>query len=302
MAPATNIRQIVARPWVRLLLILLYLAAGSVGLTLLFRFAWPRNPGVAGGSLVRDIVSQFVAAMMAVGGLFLFFRGFQRRRPEEFGFPLSAVGRPLRRGFILGAVLIGVVLMIITLSGNYKAGIRSPGAIAGSFWVLLQELLIVFFGAIFEETAVRGLIFQTLEEWLGSWTALGASALFFGFAHAFNPGANVLSCLAVAVEGGGLLTAAFVLTRNLWFPIGIHWAWNFFQGPVFGLPVSGTHWPSSLLEASVQGPIPWTGGAFGPEAGLPAVIFATGLSLTILGQAAAQGALRRPIWRRESSG
>ena len=301
MAPATNIRQIVARPWVRLLLILLYLGGAGSAVTVLLRFAIPRTPGTAGRDLGPVILWELAMAMVAVGGLFLFFRGLQRRRPEDFGFPLTAVSTPLRRGFILGAVLIVVVVVIISLSGNYRVRISNPGAVPGLLWVLLQELVLFFFGAIFEETAVRGLIFQTLEEWLGSWIALGISAVVFGFAHALNPGANVVSSLAIAVEAGVLLAAAFVLTRNLWFPIGIHWAWNFFEGPVFGLPVSGAKWPS-LLEASVQGPSPWTGGAFGPEAGLPAVIFATGLSLTILGQAAAQGALRKPISRRESSG
>jgi len=301
MAPMANIRQIAQRPWVRLLLIVFYLGAAGSGVTLLLRYAFPRTPGPPEGRLGIVIAWELAMAIVAVGGLFLFNQGLLRRRPEDFGFPLSGAGTTLRRGFILGAVLIVVVVLTMSISGNYKARIRGPGAVTGLFWVPLQELVLFFFGAIFEETAVRGLIFQTLEEWLGSWIAIGISALFFGFAHALNPGANVVSSLAIAVEAGGLLAAAFVLTRNLWFPIGIHWAWNFFQGPVFGLPVSGMVWPS-LLEASVNGPTLWTGGTFGPEAGIPAVIFATGLSLTILGQAAGQRALRKPIWRRESSG
>jgi membrane protease YdiL (CAAX protease family) len=230
--------------------------------------------------------------------LFLFGMGLQRRRPEQFGFPLSGVGRPLRRGFVVGGVLICLVVLVVTLSGCYRVRALAPASAGGLLWILFQELVVFFLGAIFEETAVRGLIFQNLEEWLGSWTALGISALFFGFAHARNPGASIVSSLAIAVEAGGLLAAAFILTRNLWFPIGMHWAWNFFQGPIFGVPVSGMRIPS-LFDAYLDGPRAWTGGEFGLEAGLPAVVFASALGLTMLGQAAATGMLRKPSWRLE---
>src|SRR5260370_910510 len=128
--------------------------------------------------------------------------------------------------------------------------------------------------------------------WPPSRTALGISALVFGFAHARNPGASIVSSLAIAVEAGGLLAAAFILTRNLWFPIGMHWAWNFFQGPIFGVPVSGMRMPS-LLDAYLEGPRAWTGGAFGLEAGLPAGVFASALGLTMLGQERAEGRPRQ---------
>ncbi len=70
------------------------------------------------------------------------------------------------------------------------------------------------------------------------------SALFFGFGHRGNPGATWVSSLAIAVEAGALLAAAYVATRSLWMPIGLHWAWNLFEGPVWGTPVSGIAAPS----------------------------------------------------------
>jgi membrane protease YdiL (CAAX protease family) len=292
----TDIRRAIDRPWMRLILIALYLGVGGFAVTLLRRLTLGPD-GTVGASDLRGILLwELGMAVLAVGGLFLFGMALQRRRPEEFGFPLSGVGRALRRGFALGGLLITLVALVLTLSGSYKVRVRAPGSVGGLLWILFQELLFCFLGAIFEETAVRGLIFQTLEEWLGSWTALGMSALLFGFAHAFNPGASIVSSLAIAVEAGGLLAAAFILTRNLWFPIGLHWAWNFFQGPILGVPVSGMRLPS-LLEAYLEGPPAWTGGEFGLEAGLPAVIFASALGLTMLGQAAASGMLRKPSWR-----
>jgi uncharacterized protein len=279
-----------------LILIAVYLGGSGFLVTRLVRYA-VGTPGMGAASDLRGaILWELGMAVVAVGGLFLFGMGVQRRRPEEFGFPPSGVGRALRRGFALGGLLISMVVLVLTFSGSYKVRARAPGTVGGLTWILLQELLIFFLGATFEETAMRGLIFQTLEEWLGSWMALGISALLFGFAHSANPGASVISSLAIAVEAGGLLAAAFILTRNLWFPIGLHWAWNFFQGPIFGVPVSGMRLPF-LLEAYLQGPRAWTGGEFGLEAGLPAVIFASALGLTMLGQAAARGMLRRPSWR-----
>lgn len=292
----TDIRRAIDRPWMRLILIALYLGAGGFAVTLLRRLTLGAGGTAGTNDLSGILLWELGMAILAVGGLFLFGMGLQRRRPKQFGFPLSGVGRALGRGFALGGLLISLVVLVMTLSGTYKVRDLAPGSDGGLAWILFQELLVFFLGAIFEETAMRGLIFQTLEEWLGSWTALGISALLFGFAHALNPGASIVSSLAVAVEAGGLLAAAFILTRNLWFPIGLHWAWNFFQGPIFGVPVSGMRMPS-LLDAYLEGPRAWTGGEFGLEAGLPAVIFASALGLTMLGQAVAEGKPRKPSWR-----
>ncbi len=276
----TDIRRAIDRPWMRLILIALYLGAGGFAVTLLRRLTLGAGGTAGTNDLSGILLWELGMAILAVGGLFLFGMGLQRRRPKQFGFPLSGVGRALGRGFALGGLLISLVVLVMTLSGTYKVRDLAPGSDGGLAWILFQELLVFFLGAIFEETAMRGLIFQTLEE----------------FAHALNPGASIVSSLAVAVEAGGLLAAAFILTRNLWFPIGLHWAWNFFQGPIFGVPVSGMRMPS-LLDAYLEGPRAWTGGEFGLEAGLPAVIFASALGLTMLGQAVAEGKPRKPSWR-----
>ncbi len=94
-----------------------------------------------------------------------------------------------------------------------------------------------------------------------SWTAGLApgwdsilSALVFGLLHMINPGATLWAGIAVAIEAGILLAAAFVLTRRLWLAIGIHFAWNFVEGGIFGTPVSGTA-PSGLFQAQLIGPV-----------------------------------------------
>ncbi len=86
---------------------------------------------------------------------------------------------------------------------------------------------------------MRGVLFRIVEESLGSWIALALSAALFGALHAFNPGATLTSSIAIALEAGVLLAAVFMVTRRLWMVIGLHTAWNFTEGGVFGASVSG---------------------------------------------------------------
>src|SRR5262249_17997968 len=112
--------------------------------------------------------------------------------------------------------------------------------------------------------------------------ALAVSAVLFGLAHAANPGATWVSSLAIALEAGILLGAAFALTRNLWFPIGFHFSWKFFEGPVYGTAISGATLPSSLITAQVTGPRILTGGSFGPEAGVPAMLTCLAAAIVLI--------------------
>ena len=115
------------------------------------------------------------------------------------------------------------------------------------------------------------------DRW-GTAVALVASALVFGFVHISNKNATVWSSVAIAVEAGLLLGAAYKWAGTLWAPIGIHWAWNYFQGPVFGFAVSGNETPS-LVQPVIDGPAWLTGGPFGAEASVPA--FVLGLAMAI---------------------
>lgn len=85
--------------------------------------------------------------------------------------------------------------------------------------------------------------------------------------------------IAIAVEAGLLLGAAYKYSGTLWLPIGIHWGWNFFQGNIFGFAVSGGDAGSSLIQSSVQGPVILTGGAFGAEASVIAMVLGVLLSV-----------------------
>ena len=126
--------------------------------------------------------------------------------------------------------------------------------------------------AVGEEILFRGVLFRWFDEMWGFAGALIVSALVFGLVHITNDNATWWSSLAIAIEAGLLLGAAYKWSGTLWLPIGIHWAWNFSQGNIFGFEVSGNEAGPSLLHAQVEGPEWITGGAFGAEASVIAVV------------------------------
>jgi hypothetical protein len=135
----------------------------------------------------------------------------------------------------------------------------------------------------------------------GTWIAILISSAFFGASHAFNPGATITSSIAIALEAGVLLAAAYVLTGRLWFPMGLHAGWNFSEGSLYGLSVSGFTAKNALTHGILQGPLILTGGAFGPEASIIAVILCLGTAVLLLWRAAKIGRIQPPLWSRHNS-
>lgn len=169
-------------------------------------------------------------------------------------------------GWLIGFVYMTLVSSTIVALGNATVDVR------GTVWEEICWWLLVFLTvAVGEEMIFRGIIFRQIDERWNTRTALIVSALLFGFIHLPNNGATWWSSLAIAIEAGLMLGAAYKWSGSLWLPIGIHWAWNFTQGNVFGASVSGNVAGGSLLEMQVNGPDIITGGDFGPEASIVAV-------------------------------
>ena len=188
--------------------------------------------------------------------------------------PMDRLASNTGVGFGIGILYFVIVTGVIALLGGYKIG----GV--GNDWTALAKSLFTFLVvAVGEEVLFRGIVFRLLDQQWGTVVALILSALLFGFVHITNDNATVWSSVAIAVEAGLLLGAAYKWSGNLWLPIGIHWAWNFFQGPVFGFAVSGND-TSSLIKPVIEGSEWLTGGTFGAEASIPA--FVTGLIFTAL--------------------
>jgi membrane protease YdiL (CAAX protease family) len=137
--------------------------------------------------------------------------------------------------------------------------------------VILNSLLylgIFILVAWNEELLFRGYRLQNIAEGLNPGWGVFLSSLWFGIAHLLNPNAEARFFVATGIFLAGVFMAfGYLTTKQLWLPIGLHLGWNFFEGVVFGFPVSGLD-IYRLLRITVTGPELWTGGAFGPEAGL----------------------------------
>jgi membrane protease YdiL (CAAX protease family) len=194
-------------------------------------------------------------------------------------------------------ILVGFLLMTASVAVAALLGIYLPlGQGDGS---QLEHALIAgaVMPAFMEELLFRGILFRWIEQFAGSWVALVLTALLFGGVHILNPGATWFSSLAIATEAGLLLGGAYMLTRSLWLPIGLHAAWNFTQGEIFDVPVSGLP-EHGLLLAKLSGPVILSGGPFGLEASAITLILATAAGLWFVRRAIRKGEVVRPWWVR----
>jgi len=163
--------------------------------------------------------------------------------------------------------LQALTILVIYINGGYSVIAINP------ILFIIPPLTMAFTSAIIEEILIRGIIFRILEERLGSYLALFFSAIIFGALHFANPNSSVFMALALAIQAGLLLAVAYIYSRNLWFPISIHFAWNFTQTAIFGANVSGIHMSETLIVSKIEGNHWLTGGSFGPEGSVQATAF-----------------------------
>jgi membrane protease YdiL (CAAX protease family) len=229
--------------------------------------AIPLASGVAG--LVAAILSVWLA------GRFLDGRPF-----ADFGFHLGAGWwLDLLFGMVLGALLMSTIFLVELGLGwvEVVSAFETFGANGSFLPSVLMPIALYLCVGIYEETVFRGYQLTNGAEGL-NYPALGPrgavlvawvlSSVFFGLLHANNPNATFVSTLNI-VLAGLMLGLGYVISGELAIPIGLHITWNFFQGAVYGYPVSGFGPFGATFFATRQtGPDLWTGGPFGPEAGL----------------------------------
>jgi membrane protease YdiL (CAAX protease family) len=192
-------------------------------------------------------------------------RRTEHRPVTELAGP--GAGLAFGRGALAGVALCGLVIANIALLGDYE--VRGWGSVPAA--VGLVGFMAA--AAVTEELLFRGVLFRIVEERTGTWIALALTGVLFGLVHLFNADATLWGAIAIAIEAGGLLTSAYVATRKLWLPIGLHFGWNFAMAGIFGAEVSGNGTPQGLLDAATSGPVAITGGSFGPEGSLYSVLF-----------------------------
>ncbi len=183
--------------------------------------------------------------------------------------------RELLMGVAVGAGLIALVVGMLVTAGLVRLEVAAAGVAAARFLGLSGFILLA---AAWEEVVFRGYAFQRLVESVGPLSAILVLAVLFGAVHIPNPSATPLST-ANTILAGVLLAVAYLKTRGLWLPIGLHFAWNYLMGPVLGLPVSGLHLEPRLFAAELSGRQWLSGGDYGPEGSIVLTVAAAAATI-----------------------
>jgi membrane protease YdiL (CAAX protease family) len=243
--------------------------------------------------LQQDLAQFVVRALVPLAAYLILVKQIERRALVELA-PRTLLPQGLL-GVLVGLILFSAIVAILWLVGSYHV----TGTQADVPW--LGALLVVGLGAgIGEEIIFRGALFRIVEEGLGTWWALAISALLFGAIHIGNPGATLWSSAAIAIEAGLLFGLLYHVARSLPLCMGVHAAWNFAQGTIYGIPVSGST-AKGWLVSRRSGPDWLSGGVFGAEASVVALAACTLCSLGLIAFALRRGSIVPPFWRRRGS-
>ena len=285
-APAWQ-RWLVFSPLARIVFFILVFAVLSVALGF-----GARTLGVAKVAMNGPFWQLVFRAILPLIAYLVLVKSIERRRLRELDLRRLLPDGTL--GLAAGAALFSAVVGVLWLLGSYHV----VGTNAHPHWI--AAALTVGLGAgIGEEIMFRGVLYRVAEEGLGTWVALLVSALFFGAVHLGNPGATLWAGAAIAIEAGILFGLLYLVTRSLWVCMGLHAAWNFMQGTVYGIPVSGTP-ADGWLVSTRSGPDWLSGGVFGAEASVVALCLCSLASAALMVVALRRGLIAPPSWRRRS--
>jgi hypothetical protein len=269
-----------ARAPVRLLagfvLIALFAVVGTVVADLAMTVLWPAS------SFAYYLVGTTLGlGVGAIVGVVVVARSLDRRSLTGYGFRGGgAWWRDLTVGIGLATVVQAAVLGVELANGWVVVTDTIVAGPEGFLLAMAASLALFAVVGLSEELVVRGFVLKNAVEGLAGYgatvavaVAVAVSSLLFGAVHLANAGASLVAVAGIAVVAI-TLAASYVLTGRLGLAVGFHAAWNVAMGVLFGHPVSGLEVPARVLVVDVTGPTTWTGGAFGPEAGLLGVFAA----------------------------
>lgn len=270
--------QVAAQPRARYVVrVLLYFVLLAVINVAAFNGVW---------SLVSPIAPSWVTLLLEgvvyLAGVFALtwtFTRFVDRVPlSSLGLQRTGLVSYVVSGLILGIGIFALAVAVFALSGWLTIE-------ASNTWRQMEFAASLFTYVVIafnEELAFRGYILQGLGRAWGVPAAVVATSIVFALVHAVNLNANVLGIVTIFF-GGVLFAIAYLITRSLWLPIGLHLGWNLAEMHILGLAGSGNVQPS-LLQATLNGPELATGGAFGPEGGIVALgAELVGIALLLVG-------------------
>ena len=217
------------------------------------------------------LLVQLYATVCITAIAVLFCHFLQKRRISSLGFRGRHAPLEYLLGGLIGGALFAAAVGICFLLGSVRVEAAS-GQVPAAEWLLF--LLGFAVQGMSEEVLCRGYLMPSIARRNPVWLAVVLNSLLFSLLHLFNPGITALALLNIFLFG--MLASVYVLRRgNLWGACAMHGIWNFVQGNVFGVQVSGIGNGSSLLQTTATGPALWNGGAFGLEGGLAVTLVLT---------------------------
>jgi membrane protease YdiL (CAAX protease family) len=239
-----------------------------VGYVVLHNF----GPSVPGQAFLADAIFRITLLVAALGAGYLCARLFE-------GLPWRSLGLTFHQGWLrdllvggaIGFVALAVAVGIATAAGGLRFSFG--GSALGIIRSLVGSAVLLFVAALAEEALFRGYVLQTFTR--AQLTLLGVllTSVPFALVHLSNPNVVPGVTFANTALAGIWLAAAYLRTRSLWFPLGVHWAWNWALGAFFGLPISGINLVSNpVLKGNDVGPAWLTGGSYGIEGGVACTI------------------------------
>lgn len=221
-------------------------------------------------SQVGLALSKLVETIVLFITVFILLKGLENRSLKDIGFnSIKKNVKGLLLGLVLGAISMTVIFTILLSSNNI---ILSNSLVNPNFSSsILLGILLFILVAISEEVMCRGYILNTLNQMRKPWVSSILSSAIFAALHLANPNVKILGILNIFLVGI-LFSYMYIRTKSLWMPIGYHFTWNYFQGNIFGFPVSGQTQSNGMYVIKGVRENIFTGGAFGPEAGILSTI------------------------------
>jgi membrane protease YdiL (CAAX protease family) len=239
-----------------------FLVGGIVFLIQWLSGYFPEN--LTGDGYIFNLVIAIVQCILAVWCYILLYRYFEKRQIGELSrasFLKNAVP-----GFLTGIVLQSLIILVLYLAGGYVITRINPALF------MVPAFTAALTAGFVAEIIIRGILFRLVEEKLGTVITIGIMMFLFLLMHSGGEGPRMLSALAVSIQAGFLLSAVYVLTRNLWFPIFLHFAWDFAEPGIFGAINPGNSIEKSLFTCQVSGSDILTGGPLGPVNSIQSLI------------------------------
>ncbi len=263
--------------WRVLVFIVVYMAL-TILVTAALRIAYVLvlrvKPSMTPPGILEDLVFRFILLVTSLGAGYICARLLEGLPWRSLGISLHAGWfRHLIVGSGIGAASLALATAIATAGGGLRFSVSAAGMSQVSK-TLIGSLVLFIVAAFAEEALFRGYPLQTLTRAQLVWLGVSLTSVPFAAVHLKNPnGGSILAFINTALAGIWL-AVAYLRTRSLWFPLGVHWAWNWALGSLFGLPVSGITRiaPHPFLQGTDLGPAWFTGGGYGIEGGVACTV------------------------------